>query len=57
MDLPLADSPVSQMVRPFWERSWERSARERPACQVMLLLWLLVVVVIEGCEGHLHRFD
>lgn len=38
MDLPEADSPVNQMVKPFCLRKDSRSAREREGCQVMLLL-------------------
>jgi hypothetical protein len=41
VDLPDAERPVSQMVRPRWLRSWERSRRDRLGCQVMFLenLW------------------
>lgn len=37
VDLPDADSPVSQIVKPFCLRSAKRSARESDGCQVMLL--------------------
>jgi hypothetical protein len=37
VDLPEAERPVNQIVKPFWERSWLRSWREREGCQVMFL--------------------
>ena len=37
VDLPDAERPVSQMVRPFWPRRLKRSWRESDGCQVMLL--------------------
>ena len=37
VDLPEAERPVSQMVRPGCLRSVERSLWEREGCQVMLL--------------------
>lgn len=47
MDLPEADRPVNQIVKPFCLRKDSRSAREREGCQVMLLqvLWLVIVFV------------
>ena len=44
MDLPDAERPVSQRVRPRWERRVLRSLRERDGCQVMLL----GIVLVEG---------
>lgn len=37
MDLPDAERPVNQMVKPFCLRKPLRSARERDGCHVMLL--------------------
>ena len=37
VDLPEAERPVNQTVAPFCLRRSVRSARVRPACQVMLL--------------------
>lgn len=37
VDLPEADRPVNQMVKPFCLRKDSRSVRERDGCQVMLL--------------------
>lgn len=37
VDLPDAERPVSQRVRPRWLRSLDRSGRVREGCQVMLL--------------------
>jgi hypothetical protein len=37
VDLPEAERPVSQIVRPRWERRVERSRRERDGCHVMFL--------------------
>lgn len=37
VDLPEAERPVNQTVKPFCLRSDSRSAREREGCQVMLL--------------------
>lgn len=37
VDLPDADSPVNQMVKPFCLRYVLRSSRERDGCHVMLL--------------------
>jgi hypothetical protein len=37
VDLPEAESPVSQMVRPGWARRAKRAWRESEGCQVMLL--------------------
>lgn len=50
MDLPEAERPVSQMVRPRWLRSWLRSRREREGCQVMLLM-LRVSFACSVCGG------
>ena len=36
--MPEAERPVSQRVRPRWERRVVRSEREREGCQVMLLI-------------------
>lgn len=38
VDLPLADSPVNQTVKPRWPRKALRSAYVRDACHVMFLL-------------------
>ena len=37
VDLPEADSPVNQMVKPRCLRRVERSVRESEGCHVMLL--------------------
>lgn len=37
VDLPDAERPVNQMVKPFCLRNSLRSARERDGCHVMLL--------------------
>ena len=37
VDLPEAERPVSQIVRPGWCRREERSVWVREGCQVMLL--------------------
>lgn len=37
VDLPEAESPVSQIVKPFWPRRPKRSCLESDGCQVMLL--------------------
>jgi hypothetical protein len=37
VDLPDAERPVNQMVKPRWERRLKRSERDREGCQVMLL--------------------
>lgn len=37
VDLPDAERPVNQIVKPFCLRAVLRSARERDGCQVMLL--------------------
>lgn len=41
VDLPEAERPVSQIVRPGWWRRAERSECERDGCQVIFrgLLW------------------
>lgn len=38
VDLPLADSPVNQTVKPCWPRKALRSACVRDGCHVMFLL-------------------
>ena len=37
VDLPEAERPVSQIVRPYWWRRAARSEWEREGCQVMFL--------------------
>jgi hypothetical protein len=54
VDLPDAERPVNQIVKPFCLRKPLRSARERDGCHVMLL-WF-VSMVLEGHGGvHLRR--
>lgn len=61
VDLPDADRPVNQMVKPGCLRNVLRSAREREGCQVMLLLrfsmlrvyaWDPELVAWWGYAGH-----
>lgn len=49
VDLPEAERPVSQMVRPGWWRRAARSRCEREGCQVMLLGRRGRVSREEGC--------
>lgn len=42
VDLPEAERPVNQSVRPVCLRRELRSARLREGCQVMLLLYVLL---------------
>lgn len=67
VDLPEAESPVSQIVKPFWPRRPKRSCLESDGCQVMLLELLSVgdcdggetseraeathVAILSGCYG------
>jgi hypothetical protein len=53
VDLPEAERPVSQIVRPRWLRRSLRSVRVRAeAWKVMFLAVLLIVVFCWwGCEG------
>ena len=51
VDLPDADRPVNQIVKPGCLRSEVRSARDSDACQVMLLL--PCEYVWRGMAGHL----
>ena len=46
VDLPEADSPVNQTVKPRWPRNWFRSCRVSDGCQVILLAPL----VSHACE-------
>jgi len=38
VDLPLAERPVNQRVKPFWPRRALRSSWVRPWCHVMFLM-------------------
>ena len=53
VDLPEAERPVSQIVRPRWLRSSLRSLRVRAlAWKVMFLL--VTMLVDCGMEGYMH---
>jgi hypothetical protein len=53
VDLPDAERPVNQIVKPFCLRKPLRSARERDGCHVMLLGRDVsdAIVVVEGHGG------
>jgi hypothetical protein len=53
VDLPDAERPVNQIVKPFCLRKPLRSARERDGCHVMLLGRNVsdATVVLEGYGG------
>ena len=42
VDLPLADSPVNQMVKPSWPRKALRSVCVRDGCHVMFLFFFFL---------------
>lgn len=52
VDLPEAERPVSQMVRPRWWVRWMRWAWVRPGCQVMFLFFFFFSISFVGRVGE-----
>jgi hypothetical protein len=51
VDLPDADRPVNQIVKPFCLRNLLRSSRERDGCHVMLLKGIVSDFHADGGVG------
>jgi len=56
VDLPEAERPVNQIVRPLCLRRMERSVRESEGCHVMLVALLAILGRWEDLEELCEEF-